>query len=183
VEADKKRDRDRKEAARRPSAPLALPPALPSALENGNGAVQAPPGGPAPGVPGPDLQAAPVIPWNPDTLRPLFEELVDAAEEGRVEKFRTVAAQGGLPEGLVKEIAGDAKYSPVMKRTICSTAPNVMAKTMNRLGVSGEYSDEAILATALTANLIQSRRLMAKLENLIEEAKAAKAAADKGTKA
>ena len=62
---------------------------------------------------------------------------------------------------------------------MAATAPNVLAKAMNRLGISGQYSDEAILCTALAANFIQGRRLMSKLEKLIEEARAAKAAAEK----
>jgi hypothetical protein len=127
-----------------------------------------------PVVPGQGPAPDPVIPWDPATLRPLFEELIEGAEEGRVEKLRAMAIKGGLPDKLVTEVARDAKYSPVVKRTMVLTAPNVTAKAFNRIGISGKYSDEAILATALVSNLVQSRRLQAKLQKLIEQNNAKK---------
>ena len=102
-------------------------------------------------------------------MRPLFEELIEGMEEGRVEKLRTMAFKGGLPDKLVTDVARDAKYSPVVKRTMVLTAPNVTAKAFNRIGISGKYSDEAILATALISNMVSGRRLQAKLQKLIEQ--------------
>jgi hypothetical protein len=137
------------------------------------------PAAPGPGLPAPlDPNAEAIIPWDPDALRPIFEELIDGAEESRVEKFRAAAVEASLPDSVVKEIAKDAAYAPAWKRTITSTAPRVTAKTMSRIGISGKYSEEAILATALVSNFVQGRRLAARLEKLIEEAKAAKAAAE-----
>ncbi|MGO8839478.1 MAG: hypothetical protein ACLP7I_12100 [Limisphaerales bacterium] len=85
-----------------------------------------------------------------------------------------MATEGGLPDKLVQEIARDAKYPPMAKRTMSITAPNVTAKAFNRIGLSGKYSDEAILATALIANLVKGRRLQAKLQKLIEQNQARK---------
>ncbi len=173
-EADRKADTERKRLARQNSAQLAEPAPLPALAAPGPGPEPAPPGAVVPAAPGEGAAPEPVVPWDPATLRPLFEELIEGAEESRVQKFRNMATEGGLPDKLVQEIARDAKYPPMAKRTMSITAPNVTAKAFNRIGLSGKYSDEAILATALIANLVKGRRLQAKLQKLIEQNQARK---------
>ena len=46
---------------------------------------------------------------------------------------------------------------------------------MNRIGLSGKYSDEAILLTALIGNFVQGRRIDSRLQKLIEQANKQKA--------
>lgn len=113
------------------------------------------------------------MPWDPEQLKPLLDELIDTAEAGRVEKFRGLANEAQFPPKVASEIAGDAKYAPALKKSMQLTAPRVVARAANRIGISGRYSDEGILATALLANYVQGRRLMARLEKLIAEQKAA----------
>jgi hypothetical protein len=174
-EADKKRDSERKRAVREKAALVAEPPALPSMATPGPGPGPASPGAGSTPAPGEAVALDPAIPWDPATLKPIFEELIEGAEQSRVEKLRNMAIQGGLSDKLVQEIARDSRYSPVAKRTMALTAPNVTAKALNRIGVSGKYSDEAILLTALIGNFVQGRRLQSKLQKLIEQTAAKKA--------
>jgi hypothetical protein len=48
---------------------------------------------------------------------------------------------------------------------------------LNRSGVSGEFSDEALCALSLLSIFLQGRRLQSRLEELIEKDRKAKAAA------
>src|SRR5438128_831714 len=82
-EADKKKDRERKQADRKARA-VAQPAPLPSADSNGASAMPATPGSPGPGVAAPVVAAAPVVPWTAEMLKPLTDELIAAAEEGRL---------------------------------------------------------------------------------------------------
>jgi hypothetical protein len=168
-EADRKRDAERKRLAREEAARVAEPPPLPSAVQTENGSVPPPANSLVAGAPGPAAPEDAPVPWDPASLRPLFEELIEGAEESRVNKLRSMATKAALPDKLVAEIARDAKYSPTCKRTMILTAPNVTAKAMNRIGISGKYSDEAILLTAVIGNFIQGRRLQGKLQKLIEQ--------------
>ena len=118
------------------------------------------------------MGTAPAIPWDPEQLKPLFDELIDGAEESRVLKFTKAAEAASLPARLVKEISTDAKYSPSMKRAISYTAPRVMADAANSLGISGKYSNVGVLVTAMVAERVRSSRLMARLEKLVAENKA-----------
>src|SRR5262245_14939824 len=79
TEADKKKDRERKQTARAAAAKLVEPPPLPSALQGGVDTTAAQPGSEPLG--GTAAPGAPVVPWDPATLRPLFEELIEAIEE------------------------------------------------------------------------------------------------------
>ncbi len=81
-----------------------------------------------------------------------------------------MAVKAQLPDKVIQEIARDAHYSTTCKRTLALTAPAVTAKTMNRIGLSGKYSDEAILLTALIGNFVQGRRIQSRLQKLIEQA-------------
>src|SRR4051812_5498640 len=80
LEADKKKDRERKQAARK-TISVAEPPALPAAGQKGVYSVPPSPGSAVPGTSGPVAQAAPApVPWQPETLKPLFDQLVATCE-------------------------------------------------------------------------------------------------------
>jgi len=136
---------------------------------------------PQPGVPGGDGAVLPapgnpletIVPWESGTLRPLFEQLIEGAEEARVEGRRVKATTAGLPEKHVKDIAIDARFPATAKRALVLSGPNATARLLNQIGISGKYSDAAIAGTALVAILIQSRRSDAKFDELIREFKKA----------
>jgi hypothetical protein len=168
--ADKDKDAKRKRDDRA-AKKLADPQPLPSAPANGVHTVSPALNGAA-ALPG----TAPIvqeIPWDPAALRPLLEELIDGAEQGRAEKRRARAAAVGLPDRVVKEVTAGAVYPAAAKRALALSGSNGTAKLMNSLGVSGKYSDVAIAATALTAIMVSNRRSDAKFEELITEFKKA----------
>ena len=98
------------------------------------------------------------MPWDPGTLRPLLEQIINSAEEARIQTRRTRAVTVGLSDRHVKEVAADAAFPGPAKTALALSGANGTAKILNSLGVSGKYSDAAIAATALAAILIQSKR-------------------------
>jgi hypothetical protein len=115
-----------------------------------------------------------IVPWESGTLRPLFESLLEGAEEARVEGRRVKATAVGLPDKDIKDILSDARYPATAKRALVLAGPNATVKVLNDFGISGKYSDAAIAGTALVAILLQSRRSDAKFNELIEEYKKSK---------
>jgi hypothetical protein len=122
-------------------------------------------------MPGADAAGPPPVPWQPEILKEFTDELIEAAEEGRMIRFATAAAEAKLPEKLVKEIVSDAHYPPVFKRGLKLSTPRVVAKALNKAGVSAEWADELSFASSLGAIWIQGRKLSAKLDKLIEASK------------
>jgi len=110
-----------------------------------------------------------VVPWDPGTLRPLFQQLIDGAEQTRVEARRLKVEQAQLPEKLQKEIIADSHFPNAGKNALVLAGPNATARALNDLGVSGKYSDAAIALTALAAIVISCKRSDAKLDELIAE--------------
>lgn len=154
---------ERKRAAER----AANPPALPSAAP-GNGAAAPPaPGVPALG-PAPALEA-PVVPWDTQTLKPLFEQLIPALEQIGVNQIAGRASKAKLPRDLVNEIEKDAKWSAVTKKAIELSAPQVAAKWLNASGISAEHQAELVLGTAVASLVSSHVLLLRKLDKLIAD--------------
>ena len=148
-EADRREDAERKRLARDRER-AAQPPALPAA--GGAGAAAAVvPAGQSLTIP---VEAGPV-PWEADSLRPIAEELVNAWEDSRVDGFRSRAKDAKLPEPLVREIAKDAAFPAAAKRGVGIGAAEVVAKWLNKSGVSAEHKPEVLLAGCLVAILAQ----------------------------
>lgn len=119
-----------------------------------------------PGIAGPE-SSAPVVPWQPETLNSLVEELLNAAEEGRVSSFAGKCTEAGLMPKLVKEI-GEAAHFPRAARVLLKESlPRLSAKWLNRSGISSEYQDEVAVVTALLLIVQHDRKTSAKLDELI----------------
>lgn len=112
--------------------------------------------------------AAPEVPWDPEVLKPLLSEAVEATEKRRIQNFKELAESAALGEALVKQIAHDARYVPAFKSTLVTTGPRAIAKLLNRSGISGQYSDEALCALSVLSIWLQGRRLQSQLQELIE---------------
>jgi hypothetical protein len=171
AEADRKRDAERKRQERAEAGKLAEPPPLPPAGAPGAGPVPAL-GGPQSSLLPAPVAPAPLVLWQPDTLREFTDELVEAAEETRVKNFAAKAAEAKLPEKVGREVVKDSHFPAVAKRGLKLSTPKVAAKWLNKAGISAEYADEVTLAGSLLAIVIQGRRLIAKLDELIAAAKA-----------
>lgn len=161
--ADRKKDADRKRAARAVANRLRPePPALPSAVP---GATQTPGNSPA-AAPGSPVDPA-FVPWQADIIKPLVEDLLEAAEESRVAQFAAKCKQLGDMPKLIKEIEGDAHFPKAAKVLLVTSLPRLAAKWLNKSGISAEYQDELAVATAFLLIIKQDRATNAKLDKLI----------------
>ena len=148
---------------------LAQPPPLPSAVPGDAGATAPLAGGAEPGAV--RLVAAPVLPWQPETLKSLFEQLLEAAEEGRVAAFLGKCAEAKLTAELVREIKADARFPKAAKVLLADALPRLAAKWLNRSGMSAEYQDEISCLTAMVLIVQHDRGISSKLDELIAAAK------------
>ena len=183
-EADRAKDRERKRLANAAKRAATPPPPLPSApagqsdrafTSAATGALGANPpppdsvGGNA-GVPSADSGVAPVA-WQPDSLKPLIEQLIEAAEAGRVGNFVSKCAEAGLTGKLVREIEVDAHFPKAAKFLLCRSLPRLSAKYLNQLGLSSEYEDELACVGAVLLIVQNDRKLDSRLVELIEASK------------
>ena len=156
----KQRTRDRKAGILPPFDPAtaASRPAVASV-----GAVPPPAGGPAPGAVG--------LPWDSNVLKPLFASLVPALEKADVESLRARAAK--LDAALAQMVATDAPWNPAAKVTLIETGPEVTARMLNRVGISGEHAPEVAFLVA-AGSIIAGRMLLSgKLDEMLAQKKAA----------
>jgi hypothetical protein len=176
--ADREKDRIRKERQRdRERAAKADPAPLPSAPP---GAVQAP----APdlaGQPGAEAPAAPAVPWEPQTLKPIFDQLLPTVEQLTVNQVTSRAHKAKLPVELVEEIEHDAKWNGAAKKALEISCPQVAAKWLNKSGISAENQAEVVLGTAIASILASHMMLLRRMDKLIAVANipAAKPAEEK----
>jgi len=167
VEADRKKDAERKRQQRASAAKAVEPPPLPPAGQGAPGQSSAPSGDPSVDL-GAAL-AAENIPWDPELLKPLIEEAIESTEKAKLTEFRDLAMRARLQKELVAQILNDARYTPAFKSTVKLTAPRAIAKLLNQTGISGKYSDEALCGLSILALWFQGRRQKATLEELIQQ--------------
>jgi len=168
LEADRKKDRERK--ARRRLDPAPLPSSRngrpgPAALE-----IVSPQAGPMASVPLDPPSS--FIPWDPKALEPLFAQLIPAAESLDVRSLVERAEKAKLPQDLVRRIEVDGRWNPLSKKGLELSCPQLAAKWLNYFGISSENSPE--IATAIAACAILAARTM--LIRRIDKAAAAIAA-------
>lgn len=179
--ADREKHAERMRRARERERQAKPPEPLPSILGDTPAPGASAPGDPtaSPGdlgsVPGVAPDAP--VPWDPKLLAPLIKEALAATEAAIVNGNRTKAAKAKLAKELLDQIVSDSKFSPALLSTVNLTAPRVIAKWMNKAGISGEYSDEALLSLAALSLYITQQKTSAALDKLIAEQAAAAAPA------
>lgn len=184
VLADREKDRLRKERDRQAGRALLEPaplPSAPGAPSAGAPSAGAPAGGPEPalagsitasfGSPRPDSFApAPAfIPWEAQSLKPLFDQLIPTVETLTVHTLTHRAEKAKLPTELVKEIGRDAAWNAPARKAVELTAPQVAAKWLNKAGLSAENQAELVLGTAIVSIAANQTLLLRKLDKLIAE--------------
>jgi hypothetical protein len=169
VEADRKYERERKadqRAKTRAENPPALPPALP-------GKVPAPSNNfPAPGAAlavDSTAQAPPSVPWQADTFAELARELVPELEAQAVASITRRAAKAGLSKDFLKEIEHDCRWGEATKKALVIALPQLVAKWLNRSGVSSEWQPEVVCGTAAAKILVNHLRIVNRLDKLIAQ--------------
>ncbi len=174
LEADRKTDKERKQKIRESAHRLAPQPALPSVLpSNADSGAALVNGEGIPAAVAP-VEQPPVL-WEPGLLTDVVAEGVEWSEKRRIQKFREAAQAAQLPEALVRKITSDAQYVPAFKVTAIKRGPPAIAKLLNRLGISAEYSDEGLFLFSVAALCYQGWRLESELQEMIEQHKAAAA--------
>jgi hypothetical protein len=155
-EADRKKDKLRKRKERQD------PPALPAAgpVES---APQATPGAVVP-VPGP--QGAPVIPWDPESLKEVFALVIPTAEELLTGQITAQAQKARLPASELQNIERVVRWTPMEKKALETFCPRAAAKWLNRLHVPSGTQDEIVLATVLAKIGLRHVKLMNRLKQI-----------------
>jgi hypothetical protein len=126
----------------------------------------------ATGAPDPALSPGanpPPVPWDSETLKPLFETLVPAIEKADVESIAKKAA--AISPDLLPTVRADAPWNPAAKATIQSTAPAVAAKWLNAAGIGAENAGEVALGIAAITIFTSRMMLMGKLNEMAEKGK------------
>jgi hypothetical protein len=176
VEADRKKDRERKKREYDARKAALEPPALPSV----KAALADSPAPPAAGVSAESGPPAPApLPWQAETLKPLFEQLLPTVEDLTARQITSRAEKAKLPPDLLKEIARDARWPSPAKKAVDIAAPQVAAKWLNRAGLSAEYQPELVLFTAVAAIGANQQAVLHRLDKLIALREAAEKAKDK----
>jgi hypothetical protein len=70
---------------------------------------------------------------------------------------------------IAAEVAKDATWNPLSKMAVQNSAPEVIAKYLNKAGVSSEYAPEIILASGIAAICSGHMMLLSKLNTLAAE--------------
>jgi hypothetical protein len=165
-EADRKKDAERKRKRRAPE-----PPPLPGAGAAGIPPQAAPDGmGGVPGSEGP-----PPVPWEPDLLKPIFDQLIPAAEQGLILQLASKAEKARLPGDLVRDIQQDAAWPAVAKKGLEMSAPRVAAKVLNATGISSQHQDFVVLLSSLTMIGGKHLQLLRRMDKIIAQQTAAAA--------
>ena len=111
---------------------------------------------------------APSVPWTPEDLKPLFDQLLPTVEEMTVGKLTSKAEKANLPPEVVREIAKDAKWAPPARKALDIGCPTLAAKRLNAMGISAENKPEVIVGTALLTIIGAQVVLGRKLDKLIK---------------
>ncbi|HEV2391071.1 MAG TPA: hypothetical protein VG146_01775 [Verrucomicrobiae bacterium] len=112
-------------------------------------------------------QSPPPVPWDPEELKPICEQLIPALEEGMALQVSSRAEKARLPGEIVQEIQDSAKWPTVGKRGLEISAPRVAAKLLNATGISPEYKDVAVLVSSLALIGGHHVKLLRRLDKLI----------------
>lgn len=112
--------------------------------------------------------AVTVVPWEPSTLKPIFDQLIPSVESMTVKQITSRAAKAKLSKELVAEIEKDAQWAAPARKAIEVTAPRITAKWLNKTGVSAEHQDEIVFGTAIATITASHVMLLNKLDKMIE---------------
>jgi hypothetical protein len=173
LEADRKKDNERKKRARLAALAAAPPPPLPPAL----GAATVPPSGavtektlpPLPGVAGVPAFEAPLLAlaWEARDLLPVTENGVPLLEEMAARQIVAKAKRARLPKEIISEIERDCKWPDKSKRMLSETSGALAAKYLNKLGISAEYKVEVNFSIAVLNIGASHMAVLRRLDKLI----------------
>lgn len=171
LEADRKKDAERKRAERAAAAGATGPAVLPSKVPLGAIAQGQLPTGDLSPVVGAVAPVNPFIPWSAQIVRPFTSELIPVVELVDIGRITDKAAQAGLSKDLLKAIEKDSQWPSVAKKTLDNALPELAAKWLNKTGISAEHAQEVAVASALLMIWTSRRSVTSRLDKLIEQRK------------
>lgn len=155
AEADQAKDRERKRVAAAKARATLL----------ANRQAQAP--SPLDSGPPPADHLA-LVPWEPDSLKPLFAQLLPALQKYATARL-VMRAESIGPE-FAKEVEKDAAWPGPAVVALEASGPQALARVLNRLGLPPENAPEIICATAVAAIAGHYLLLHQKLNRLLAQA-------------
>lgn len=171
-EERRKADAERKRQEREAKARSDLPPTLPPAGSGLAGDTAPENDHLGPDIPGED--GASSVPWTPEIVQGLLDELIEAAESGRVASYVGKCQEAGLMPKLIKEIEKDAHFPRTAKVMLKDALPRIAAKYLNMTGISAAYRDELACMTSLILIVKNDRKMSSRFDELIGELKKAR---------
>lgn len=149
IEADRERSKDRKRKSRLAKRMVGDAPPLPSLGDDGEAPVP--------------LEAP--MPWDASLLSPVVVEMILAVEAVSVRQLKERAAKvPDAPPGFAATVEKDAEWNTAAKTALGSALPQVVAKWLNRSGVSADAAPEVIAVTAMVSIYLGHTMLLKKLE-------------------
>lgn len=109
------------------------------------------------------------VAWTPEDVSDFTDELVDLTEAKRVDQFVAAAKEARLPAKLVSEIEKSAHYPGSCKAGLKRAIAGVIAKWMNKSGISAKNKEEAALVFCMITIKIQGLRVRRDLNTMIED--------------
>ena len=110
-----------------------------------------------------------VLPWNPNTLLPLAEQLADSFERADIEGLKAKANK--ISPELVADVQKDAPWHPASKKALATSGSAIGAKWLAKMGIKEENAPEVVFCAAAAAILAGRNVLVSKLDKLILEMK------------
>ncbi|HXE43245.1 MAG TPA: hypothetical protein VN516_09495 [Candidatus Baltobacteraceae bacterium] len=101
-----------------------------------------------------------------DVEQPL-KDFIAVIEEWRDYSREKKLLLAKLPPDVVAEIKRDSQWNEGTKKIICERGGRVIAKLLNRAGISAQYKDEVILSLALVTLLGSEIRMQRRINKLI----------------
>lgn len=175
LQLQRDKDAQRKRDARVAKAAALPPPPLPPSTAPVSESVAGAPDAAAMSLGGEDSFAA--VEWLAADFDACSPEIVELLEAWAVESNTSLAAEGGLPEKVVRQIERDSAFPKGSKDSLRRTSPAMLAKFANavKLPVTLKPYISGIPSVAIIA--IGQFKLRSEIRRLIEEDRKLKAAA------
>ena len=170
LDADREKERLKKQRQRDRLRALQPPPALPSAAPKPLAGTPPAPGAP-PGAPG-DVATIDVLPWVGQDVAPALGDALALLEEADKLSIETKLQKAHLPPQVVAEVMADAAWPERSKQGITKYGGDALAKGLNALGLSSKHKDVALIAPALAYLLVDRVKLHRRLDDLVKAANA-----------
>jgi hypothetical protein len=101
----------------------------------------------------------------------ITDPIIEALEKGRIKKFGEGARELNLAPATVKEFQQGAAYPDAARAAVKLSTPEVIVDALNRTGLSAEYQHHLNCVWGWGQIVIQGRRLNAKLDELLAQAR------------